>query len=176
LTLSSISTKLLGKRILEKLFEEIKKIKNDLYLETQELVSTCLFAIYNTKRKEAWLNISGDGVFVINDEVTQIDQNDKPNYLAYHLNLTFDIWLEKHTQSHFFKNVSNLAVSTDGILSFAKNNTEEVKNIDPLKYLLVDSVFFENEYMLSKKCILLEKDYQLKPNDDLGVVRLINGS
>jgi len=80
--LEKIEIQNLSEIILEKLFEEIKITQNNLFLEVQELVSTCILLVYNDLNKTAWVNVSGDGVIAINQKIIVIEQNDKPNYLV----------------------------------------------------------------------------------------------
>lgn len=174
LNLDIVQHQYLGKCILEQFFKTIKDSKNNLALEVQELVSTCILLVYNIPNKSAWINCSGDGLLTVNHDAIAINQNDKPNYLAYHLNSAFQDWFEEQTSSYYFEQAADVSISTDGIFSFARNTTEEVANMQPLEYLLFDTSFQEQANMLSKKCIYLEKEYQLKPNDDVGIIRIIN--
>ena len=172
-SLHSIAINELGERIAKQLFLELQKQQNDLFLEKEELVSTYILAVYHKKRKEVWFIVAGDGVVVVNKEVYDFDQKDKPDYLAYHLHTDFDVWKDRHTQIMQEKDVSNFAITTDGIHSFDHPHRAEVE-INPVEYLLVDEESAEIEHMLHKKCVELERKYQLKPNDDLSVIRLIN--
>lgn len=174
LNLDDVNHQYLGTTILEQFFKTIKNTKNNLALEVQELVATCLLLVYDIPNKNAWINCSGDGMLAVNQNPIAINQDDKPNYLAYHLNLAFQDWMEQQTQTFYFEKANDLSISTDGIFSFAKNTTEEVVHVQPLEYLLFDASFQEQANMLEKKCIYLEKAYQLKPNDDIGIIRIIN--
>ena len=42
-----------------------------------------------------------------------------------------------------------------------------------IEYLLLDNQWEDNEMMLSKKVLEIEKEYGLKPSDDLTIVRVI---
>ncbi|MGH1339559.1 MAG: protein phosphatase 2C domain-containing protein [Aureispira sp.] len=167
--LSKVEITVLGKALMKALFEAFCQIKQQLFLEINELVSTCLLALYHNQRKQAWVNSSGDGVLVINEDHYVLDQADKPNYMAYHHLLSAEEWLAKQTYSALFEEVHNLALSTDGILSF-----EGAGTLDPLSYLLKENSRDQSLTLLQKKCRILERDYQLCPNDDLGIVRLWN--
>ncbi|MFK7799440.1 MAG: protein phosphatase 2C domain-containing protein [Aureispira sp.] len=169
LELSRTNSKILGTHFVKAVFKELCFVKQQLFLSVEELLSTCLLALYHQKQKDAWINSSGDGVFVINDECYVLDQDDKPNYMVYHCNKSPNQWLEEQTISYHFETVHNLALSTDGILSF-----EENFKINPLDYLLKDTRDTQYSTMLQKKCRILGLDYHLQPNDDLGIIRLWN--
>lgn len=173
LELKNISIENLSKEILKQLFETIQKEKNNLFLEVEELVATCIIAVYHIPTQSALITVSGDGVFAINNELIIIEQDDKPNYLAYHLDKPFEEWLSQHTERSFFQQVTNLAISTDGVLSFAKNSTESVEEINPPEFLMVNTDFQQQDNMLNRKCLYLQQEYALKPNDDVAIIRII---
>ena len=170
LKLTKEPIEILGRHFIKAVFKEFCQVKQQLFLEPEELASTCLLGLYHQKNKEVWINASGDGVIVINEEVHLLDQEDKPNYMTYHHLLTVEEWLEEQTFSLYKKEVSYLALSTDGVLSFEETTT----TIDSLQYLLGVPTQKENWVSLQKKCLILERDYQLYPNDDLGIVCLWN--
>lgn len=167
--LSKVDIATLGERFVQHVFEELCQAKQQLFLEIDELASTCLLGLYHRQRRQAWINSSGDGVVVVNEQIDILDQDDKPNYMAYHHLLPASQWLEEETITQQFDKVYNLALSTDGILSFEGEATIEV-----LPYLLQEDSHSEWSTMLRKKCRILERDYELRPNDDLGMVRLWN--
>lgn len=169
LDLATVPIRVLGKHFMKTVFREFCQIKQQLYLEIEELASTCLLGLYHQKTKQAWINSSGDGVWIMNDQIHVLDQKDKPNYMIYHPLLAPEQWLEEQTNSFYAEEVCYLVLSTDGILSFP-----DVTEIDPLHYLLVQQKQKEHWESLQKKCSILERDYQLQPNDDLGIVCLYN--
>lgn len=166
----------LGNFIQKEFFESIKQLYNQLQLDITELLSTSLLMVYQVKTRHAWINVSGDGLIIARDNLCLIEQNDRPNYLAYHLNNSANDWLTNQTITYTFSSVSDLSIATDGILSFAKNLKEEVKDIDPISYLLIDKIHEKQDNMLDFKCTLLKKNYQLVPNDDLSIIRVINAN
>jgi len=173
LNLEKVDIKILAKEILKLFFEEIKKVQNILFLDVIELVSTAIISIYHMPKRRVWINISGDGVIALNGEIIEVNQNDKPNYLIYHLNEPFEKWFKNHTKTFTSDEIIDLAISTDGILSFAKNSTEDSSEINPIKYLLLNTEFLNQENMFERKCRVLNSDFQLKPNDDLGIIRIV---
>lgn len=173
LSLKDISIQNLSQEILKQLFSTIQKEKNNLFLEVEELVATCIIAVYHIPNQDALVTSSGDGVLAVNNQIILIEQNDKPDYLAYHLNLSFDEWFNQHAETHFFQEVSNLAISTDGVLSFAKNSTESVEDVDAPEFLMINTDFQQQDNMLDRKCLYLQQEYELIPNDDVSIIRIL---
>lgn len=173
LSLKDISIQNLSQEILKQLFSTIQKEKNNLFLEIEELVATCIIALYHIPSQDALVTSSGDGVLAVNHQLIMIEQNDKPDYLAYHLNQSFDEWFNQHTETHYFQEVSNLAISTDGVLSFARNSTESVEDIDAPEFLMINRDFQQQDNMLDRKCLYLQQEYELIPNDDVSIIRIL---
>ena len=82
---------------------------------------------------------------------------------------------EDQDQLFSFENIEDITVSTDGIFTFSKFDNAsypEVENNEVIQYLLNDTSDIENERMFEKKLHHIEKEWGLKPTDDLGIVRL----
>ncbi|BDS13300.1 protein phosphatase 2C domain-containing protein [Aureispira anguillae] len=171
--LERISSDKLGKFILKQLFQSIQKQQNDLHLDQLELLATTLLLVVNIHKQEAWVNASGDGLIATQDSILTLDQNDRPNYLAYYLQKNVEEWMDQETSSYQFATVSDISIATDGIFSFAKNTKEAVNGINPIDYLLINRDFSNQANMLDRKCNLLGTEYQLFPNDDVSIIRLI---
>ena len=75
--------------ILGQLFEDIKKVKRTLFLDIEELLSTLILMVYDKNNQEALVNISGDGLVACNGKAEEIDQNNMPDYMGYHLDMKF---------------------------------------------------------------------------------------
>lgn len=174
LDLETIHIEELSNFILLQLFEQYQYQQNKLLLETIDLVSTCILLVYNQHQLEAQISLSGDGVFAINQNIEIIDQNDRPNYMAYHLHKKSIDWLEQECLHYRFSHVKDVAIATDGVLSFAQTAREKEDYIQASDYLLCDNQFQQQENMLDKKCIRLDRNYGQKPNDDVAIVRVIN--
>lgn len=168
--LQTVSTKELGIGILRQFFEQFKQIKSILLLDKYELVSTLSFSVIHSQRKEAFIVVVGDGLIAVNGDIHSFEQDNQPNYLAYHLDKSFEAWFYNETQHFLFEQVQDLALATDGIITFDGNKKVA---IDVVSYLLVNQDFSDNEQMLHKKCVLLEQKHDLLPIDDLAVVRII---
>ena len=160
--------------VLKELFTELGTVKNQLYLDTNQLLSTLLLAIVDEKNARAEVGIFGDGLVVANGEYWEYDQDNRPDYLAYHLAKGFEEWWEDQEQLLSISDLKDLSLSTDGILSF--RNFEAQEYLDPwraIDELLISTTDRKNERMLLKQLKQLQDQTQAKPGDDLGMVRIM---
>lgn len=157
------------------LFNGTLKLRNALRLDNIELLSTIILLVHNTQKKESFVSVSGDGLIACNGQLIEIDQNNIPDFMAYHLNLSFSEWYTKHVAHYKFDEVKDIAIATDGVSKIWNAQTQEQpKNIDPADYLLIDANGKEDHRMLANKTIELSADYGLGFYDDLAIVRLID--
>lgn len=165
------------KAIYRQLFDGLKEMKNTLMLERGELLSTIVLGVVDQHEKEAELLVVGDGVISCNGNLTEFDQENVPDYIGYHLSEDFDEWYDQQSQFVSLKDVHDLSISTDGIFTFSKYDTEtypERTEQELIDFLLNDNSDITNERMYVKKLHHLEKNWGLLPTDDLGIVRVIN--
>ncbi|MFK7748374.1 MAG: protein phosphatase 2C domain-containing protein [Kordia sp.] len=164
------------KNVMKTFFIELKSIKNELSLETLELLSTLILGVYDKKTKEAEIITIGDGLIVHNGTITEYEQGDKPDYLAYHLQKDFDIWFANFDQKISLKNIEDLSIMTDGIYTFKRlgKSTNYEETTEMIDYLAIDKNATNHQDMLQGKMIFLEKEKALKPMDDLAIIRIIN--
>jgi len=109
---------LLLKLLLTQLFAALKTLKNQLSLEQEELLSTLIIGVIDQQTQQAELLTIGDGIIYCNGQLTEYEQENKPDYLGYHLAKNFDIWYAQQTQSLSLDNVQDLSIATDGIFTF----------------------------------------------------------
>ena len=162
--------------ILKNLFKNLSSIKNDLDLEIDELLSTLILGVINSKLREANIIVIGDGLISINGELKEFDQKNKPDYIGYHINEDFENWMISQTQNLTATNIEDLSISTDGIYSFRKFDLEEYSNIEEyeiIDILLNQRYLVDNERMLLNNLLKIEKEYGLKPTDDISIIRVI---
>lgn len=161
------------KEIFQKLFESLFEIKNQLLLETEELLTTIILGVIDSERKSAEILTVGDGLIAFNGRILEYEQDDKPDYLGYHLNESFEQWFEKQQQRLSIPNIKNLSISTDGIFSFKpfhKNEYDPVTTSEIVEFLLSPSQTSDTDYLLKKRLIQIERKWGLKPSDDLSVI------
>ncbi|WP_440132951.1 protein phosphatase 2C domain-containing protein [Chitinophaga sancti] len=150
------------KHIIQQLFQELKLLKNQLQLEQREMLTTIIVFLLDHNAGTGL--IVGDGVVSIDGEVTIFEQDNKPDYLGYHLQEDFEIWYTKQAIMNV-ASFKDLSISTDGISSFMALEGGET-DLDPIAYLLFDSG------VLEKKLKYLEHQVGLRPTDDLAIIRV----
>lgn len=162
------------KSIVKDIFNELILLKNQLMLDEKELLTTLTILLYNKKENSGVLLVVGDGLICINGEITEFERDNKPDYLAYHLNKDFETWYSNQHQKIFFSDLKDISIATDGILTFSKiKKVDHEEEINVIDYLLKDNSNCNSEEMLNMKLKKLEHHYGLKPTDDLAIIRII---
>lgn len=114
--------------------------------------------------------------FVVTDNYTEYEQDDKPDYLAYHVNADFEIWYDAHPQKLSVPHFTDLSICTDGIYTFRnfKNPLQQKTDSDIKTYLLEDLEGAESAHFLQNKVLSLNENSDHVVTDDLAIVRLIS--
>ena len=163
------------KSILRKLLKELTITKKQLLLERNELLTTLIILLADKKTNNGVVLVIGDGLVNINGKITEFDQDNKPDYLGFHLAEDFDTWYDNQQQKIFFENIQDISIATDGIFMFERvKKVETTDTINVLEYLVLDKSEIEKEEMLNFKLKKLEHNFGLKPTDDLAIIRIIN--
>lgn len=166
------NAKSLGLEVLLQFVSELKQAQKQLQLQTDELLATLLLMVYN--KEQAWICVLGDGVVAIDGVIHIIDQDNTPDYPAYHI-ADSEEELHKYLTKKCFevKNSKELAIATDGILSFVSSNpTSKMDSKAIIDYLLLDSKFAQHQTMLNRKCNILRTQHQLVNMDDLAIIKV----
>lgn len=172
------NTENIANLILHETFEKLKTIRNELNLQTNELLSTIVFLI-NFGSKYTIVMV-GDGAYMIDGHLTKIrSEGNAPDYLAYHLDEDFNkIWKSFHIISG--ETEGDIAIMTDGYDSFRKTengmnrdlSSEEYENV--LDTLLLEKKLIKSQAMLSRLLNILENEMPgLFHFDDLTIIRFI---
>ncbi|MCU0433842.1 MAG: protein phosphatase 2C domain-containing protein [Bacteroidia bacterium] len=162
------------KSILNELFQELNSIRNQLQLEKKELLTTLILLLLDVQKNEGIVLVIGDGVVSINGRLIDFDQDNKPDYLGFHLHEDFEKWFEDQQQLILFDRIEDISIATDGILTFTQvKQATSSERIDPAAFLLNDYDNPENEDLLTNKLKVLEYRYGLKHTDDLALVRVV---
>ena len=166
------------KDIVRELIETTKQTKNQLGLETNELLSTMILGVINTKTSEAEFITVGDGLIYVDGKVIEYDQNDKPDYIGYHLSENFEDWYTKQEQFHSIKHFKNLSICTDGIYTFKNllNKEKQKSEKEIFTFLFEDELHIGNENFLERKVRYLMEKEQHVVTDDLAIIRIKNDS
>ncbi|AEE51121.1 protein phosphatase 2C domain-containing protein [Haliscomenobacter hydrossis] len=163
------------KAITQRLFNELNQIKHLLLLDKYDLLSTLVLLIWDGVQNQGEVLVVGDGVVQQDGVLHWFEQNNQPDYLGYHLEEDFEQWFLAQKQRLSISGFTNLSICSDGIFTFMPFDDQVYTSApDPVQYLLEDRNFVQQNNMLDKKLRLLEKEYGLKPADDVAIVRLIN--
>lgn len=171
------SLKVKLEELTEKLFEYLISFNNQLDLKLDELLSTLILGVLDQKNKTGELLIVGDGLVCFNGEITEFQQDNKPDYIGYHLQDDFKVWYKENTQKITLDHIHDLSISTDGIYTFKAFNTAIYPSLSEDR---IFDMFFKNkigvdsEYMLKKVLKQIEKKYGVKPSDDITMIRCID--
>lgn len=163
----------IGRNIIQKVREELRRLSNELYLDELELLSTLNLAIVNTQTNDAWVMIIGDGCIGVNGEIIEIDQENRPDYLGYHLSGPFEEWIETQQNQFEFSRITTLSIATDGVLSFEKL----IKSAPAFPGSVPTSLMLDNHSELQpepihKKIDSLKNDFGLIGTDDIGIIKM----
>ena len=164
------------KEILQKLFKCLNELKNLLLLEKEELLSTLILGVLDGEKRQAAIITIGDGLICCNGKYVEYEQDNKPDYLAYHLQEKFDVWFKSQRQILYCKHIYDLSIATDGIFSFKKFDNKIYTLIQEnalIDLLLIDKQWEKQKNMLSRKLLEIERKFGLKPSDDLSIVRIL---
>jgi hypothetical protein len=160
--------------VLQNLVDDLNRTRNDIMLDRLELLTTLVISVVDVENKNGVVLALGDGLVCIDGKITEFDQDNKPDYLGYHLDKDFDYWYKMQQQKLHFDNFADFSMATDGVTSFTK--IKDITNeglADPVNFLLSDCSGNETDEMLNLKLKKLEHVFGLKPTDDLAIVRMI---
>jgi len=163
------------KEVVRTLIHEVRTLKNQLGLETNELLSTLLIGIVNIKESKAEFLIIGDGLICKDGKYFEYEQNNTSDYLGYHLTDDFDDWYDNQEQKLTISNFKDLSICTDGILTFKnfKDKTKQKSEDEIIEYLLVDNNGTEFTNFLNRKIRILQEEWNHVVTDDLAIIRII---
>lgn len=159
------------------LFEELANLHRQLDLQSDEILSTLILAIVDAKQKKAEIVIVGDGLIHINGKNIEYENDNKPDYIGYHLKMDKHLWYQTKTEKLTIENLKDLTISTDGIHTF-KNF--DGKLYDEISQEEIMAKFFEaeneleNPNKLKKTLIEIKNINGLMPSDDLTMIRVVD--
>mgnify|MGYP000131101360 CR=1 FL=1 len=170
----SIDPKSKLKEVVLELMTETKRIKNQLGLETNELLSTLIIGIVNTEKHGAEFLAIGDGMIFIDGKSIEYEQDDKPDYLGYHLSDNFDKWFESQEQKLSVSKFEDISICTDGIYTFKnfKNSDKQMSEAEIKQFLLGDNEHLEMNNFLEHKMRYLKDELNHVVTDDLAIIRV----
>ncbi|NSL85795.1 hypothetical protein ECE50_003060 [Chitinophaga sp. Mgbs1] len=172
--LAALTTEALLRTILADLWTALKKMQQDLLLEQQDMLTTLIVLLADEQHGEGIAIAIGDGLISINGQTTIFDQDNKPDYLGYHLHKDFSKWYASLTQKIYFNDITDITIATDGICLFQPYQRLPAETeTDPVDFLVHDTTGIAAEDMLQRKLKTLEHIYGLRPADDIAIIRMI---
>ena len=162
------------KEVIRQLIIETKAIKSQLGLDTNELLSTLIIGIINVKESNAEFLAVGDGLICKDGEIIEYEQDDKPDYLGYHLTDDFDKWYDSQNQKLSVSKFKDLSICTDGIYTFKnlENKTKQKSEDEIIQHLLIDNENSEFDNFLDRKIRFLKDIWNHTVTDDLAIIRV----
>ncbi|REG91127.1 protein phosphatase 2C domain-containing protein [Flavobacterium aquicola] len=161
------------KTILRDLLNELKIVKNQLMLDSKELLTTLIILLFDKNNEQGIILAIGDGFVNLNGEITEFEQDNKPDYLGFHLSEDFETFYNSQKQKIEFNKITDLSISTDGIFAFEKLAPSKSKEeINVIEFLTTEKTNSEKDEMLNLKLKILENEFGLKPTDDFSIIRI----
>jgi hypothetical protein len=158
--------------IVRQLFLELRALKNSIQLQREEILNTLLIAVIDSSSATGEFLCVGDGLVCLNGEFFEFEQNNKPDYLGYHLLEDFDSWYSNQQQRVSSQQIHDFSLATDGIFTFSRFNNQTYQQAGNVaELLLIDKTGYQSTNMLDRKRIDIEKEWGLKPTDDLAIIR-----
>jgi serine/threonine protein phosphatase PrpC len=164
------------KTVLRQLFEELRHARNQLQLERDELLHTLVISIADLSTGAAEFMCIGDGLICIDGQLFEFEQDDRPDYLGYHLQEDFESWFESQQQRISRQQLRDFSLCSDGIFTFKRFDTAPYNEPgDVIELLLRDTGDMDSENMLHRKMIAVKTNWGLLPTDDLAIIRVAFG-
>lgn len=158
--------------IMQRLMLELAAARNQLSLGREEMLHTLIIATVDTETRNAELLVIGDGLVTINEDVFVFDQDDKPDYLGYHIGCDFESWYTSQKQFISARQFNRINIATDGIFTF-RNFT--ANTAAPQEEIYRELLFDDNNLSQANKLETTYNHLQQKGwmnGDDVAVVRI----
>lgn len=162
--------------VLRELFSDLKSLKNQLDLDRDELLCTLILGIVDDAGQSAEIIVVGDGVVHVDGITHDFDQDNRPDYLGYHLHKDFEGWFAEQTQRLSIRQTRGISICSDGIFSFDHFDNKHYANINNgeiIHFLLNNKDGMGKPDMLRRKILTIEQEWGLRPNDDLSIVKVV---
>ncbi len=155
--------------IIKSLFNLLKQQQQLLQLSPYELLSTVLIGLVDAKDKTGTFVCIGDGYLIHQGEWWEFEQNNQPDYLAYHLGMEPDNWYQKLNPAITIDNINQLTLATDGIHSFEAIHPDyEMEQKIHIPNYLTGS----HDLNLYQRFRIIESEWKFAPVDDLALVQI----
>lgn len=159
------------------LFEELSNLNRQLDLKSDEILSTLILGIIDTESKQAELIIVGDGLLHVNGENIEYENDNRPDYIGYHLNMDKTLWFQTKIIRKSVPQLIDLTIATDGIHTFKNfdgKNYESISEMELMAKFFENKDELDNSNKLKKTLIEIKDKHGLMPSDDLTMIRVIS--
>lgn len=132
------------------------------------LLSTAILFVYDKESKHLKVRAFGDGVYYVNDIEYVIEQNNTPDYLAYHITDRYDQFLEYLGKypTQIYDNVKKFMICSDGITRIERSALQHDATVNPQVLLFTPP---KSANYLTRMWNLIKKDGFIL-SDDLTIV------
>lgn len=168
---------------------KVYETKQLLDLKTNELLSTMVICVLDKGAQNCMIAAFGDGYFRVDETecfikntkyAELVNSENRPHYLSYNLDFIqnyndFEEWYSKQPEKHFFEDVTNITIASDGLETFSKvgiPKEEAFNNVNAIDYLVRDEQFLGHAIMMEKKYNILNSKCCLLNKDDLSLIRI----
>lgn len=166
------------KNLIHKTLKKTHEIRQNLALQTDELLSTIILLLMDKENNKTEIVAIGDGYISVDYKNTIIDQDNKPSYLVYFTEkleskTDFDEWYDQSVVKINADNFTDLTIATDGLLSFPDNGMGHIKDLNIVDYLTKDKYLLNVTAMLGRKTNILKNKFNCTNYDDLAMFRVV---
>lgn len=157
--------------LLEGLFQGLKKAKADWMLDTRELLATLILTVLDKEKHSATIQVIGDGWLAVDGVIHDIDQGNKPDYLAYHLGKKFEDWRVGLAEPLQFEGFGQLVLASDGVHNFRRTIVGDLEELNseelPMRFLEMDGEHPQG----IRHCLKdIKKRHGMEPCDDFSMI------
>lgn len=159
-------------------------ISATLGLTRMHFLSTIVYFVHLKRERELHVTFFGDGVVYVNGERFTNEENNMPDYFAYHVSNDLDTYVASRPR-RVFSDVSDFSICTDGIDSFVNLRDGHLDRSIPVDFLVRDTRSINLKNGLNKKFNILtnrSEDIKLSDEhwwwdiqDDLTIIRYVDG-
>ncbi len=173
---NQVELSILIEKITIQLFEELGNLNRQLDLRSDEILSTLILGLVDTQSEKAELVIIGDGFIHVNGENFEYENDNKPDYIGYHLNMDKHLWFASRVERKSVNSLEDMTISTDGIHTFKNHDGKSYKSIvedEIMKEFFESKSNIDNVNKLKKSLIKIKEENGLMPSDDLTMIRVM---
>lgn len=115
------------------LYEFLYEVKSLFKFSIDNLLSTCILFSYHKPSKSLRIRSLGDCVYFVHDREIIVDQDNKPDYIGYHISDTysqFESYMDKYPINEYL-NVERFMICSDGIKGIDRGMLQAPQTTNP---------------------------------------------